>query len=67
MCLMASAEYRDVQYGTGNDNFFLNPFRLSNLSEKLECCPCQGYLQVKVHPAVIEDIGDLYSMLIKVV
>lgn len=61
---------QNVHLGTGPGNFYLNPFLLSSLLNDLDKrsdhCPCQGYLGVKVHPAIFDDIGDLYVLLTQV-
>lgn len=65
-------EFLDVNLNIGRENFYLNPFTLKsvlddlNKSTQRECCSCQGYLQVKVHPAVFKDISDLYQLLTQV-
>lgn len=61
---------QNVHLGTGPGNFYLNPFLLSSLLNDLDKrsdhCPCQGYLGVKVHPTIFDDIGDLYALLTQV-
>ena len=72
MNLCSNMEFPDVNLNIGRENFYLNPFTLKsvlddlNKSTQRECCPCQGYLQVKVHPAVFKDISDLYQLLTQV-
>ena len=72
MNLCSNMEFPDVNLNIGHENFYLNPFTLKsvlddlNKSSQRECCPCQGYLQVKVHPAVFKDISDLYQLLTQV-
>lgn len=68
--LWSSMDAKNVHLGTGPGNFYLNPFLLSSLLNDLDKrsdhCPCQGYLGVKVHPAIFDDIGDLYALLTQV-
>lgn len=68
--LWSNMDAQNVHLGTGPGNFYLNPFLLSSLLNDLDKrsdhCPCQGYLGVKVHPAIFDDIGDLYALLTQV-
>lgn len=62
---------QNVHLGTGPGNSYLNPFLLSrtllnDLDKRSDHCPCQGYLRVKVHPTIFDDIGDLYVLLTQV-
>ena len=72
MKLCSDMEFPDVNLNIGRENFYLNPFTLKsvlgdlNKRSEREWCPCQGYLQVKVHPAVFKDISDLYRLLTQV-
>lgn len=61
---------QNVHLGTEPGNFYLNPFLLcsllNDLDKRSDHCPCQGFLGVKVHPAIFDDIGDLYVLLTQV-